>query len=169
MHQPRACSRSDHRSSASSRPHDILTMLEADHAAKSAHLTLRKRVTCEACQTRVVHLLDTGMALESLSDDASSDIVSTYAHHQGAETAREQERHFRGHHLPQVLAPDPDRFNQRLAPDDGSAREVAVSAEILRCAVNHEVGTQLEWTLVHWAGKSVIDNRKHPLGSRDSG
>ena len=37
----------------------------------------------------------------------------------------------------EVLAPDPDRFNQLPAPDDGSAREVAVPAEILRCAVNH--------------------------------
>lgn len=137
---------------------------EAQDPAETTHLRGGDIMTREIRQAGIIDLLDLRVVMQKFRYSLRVCILLPDADHKRPQATREQEGHLGRHHLSEVLSPSPDRIDQCLLRYHHAARQIAMASEILGCAVDDDVGSELQGRLVDRGGESVVDDDEHAAG-----
>ena len=142
--------------------------LERDHAPEALHLAPRQRMLRVAGKARIVDPLHPGVALEEAGHRDRIALVLAHAYRQRLQSTKHEPRiHGTGdaaHRVLQVCQP----LAQVLPIDHQHAADgVAVAAEVLGRAVDHDVGAQRQRALEERAHEGVVHHYEGAVSMRD--
>ena len=137
--------------------------IEADHASEPLHLARRHGMVGMAGQAGVEHLADLGVPLEPAGDLEGGLVLSLHAQGQGLEAADQQVGGVRIGVGADDVAELLDRLHHRPLAADAAGHQVVVPPQVLGGAVEHEIGAELDGTLVHRRGEGAVDEQAQPV------
>src|SRR5213594_2369530 len=70
---------------------------------------------------------------------------------------------------PEELSVEPHVAQRLTGSDDRSADQIAVSPEVLRCRMDHEIETKSNGTLIDRGAKGAVDRAWNSVSARDLG
>ncbi len=136
---------------------------ERDDAAEAAHLTLRKRVLRMRREARIVDFRDVVVTLEKRRDRTRILLVFAHAQRQCFRAAHGQIRIPRPRDRADgVLVKRNLRMQVGIVRDHDAADDVAVTAEVFRRRVHHDVGPEFQGPLPVRRCERVVDRDDLP-------
>jgi hypothetical protein len=155
QHLPRALERAD---------------VEREHAAEAAHLAARQRVVRVVRQPRVDHPPHAGMRREELGQGLPVRAVLPHAQGEGLGAAQDEPRVERAEDRAGRVLHEPQPLDVLVARrHDHAAHAVRVPVQVLRRAVDDEVGAEREGALQRRAREGVVHDEAHAARARDLG
>ena len=147
---------------------DRAVELERHHAAKASHLLFRDGMARMAGEAGEVDALDARMRHERFRDLLRVHRVPFHPELQRLETAQRQPAIERARHAAQCILQKPDRLeHRRVSRNHRALNQIRVSRQVLRHAVQHEVGAQIERLLKVRRREGVVDNDERAFGVRE--